>query len=60
MSDFVFILSLLYCWLFDDSALVLGVASEKDKNNSAKLVSWEVKPFLKNLILTTFTTVIDI
>ena len=45
MSDFVLILSLLYCWLFNDSALVLGVASEKDKNNSVKLVSWEVKLF---------------
>ena len=52
MSDFVLILSLLYCWLFDDSALVFGVASEKDKNNSVKLVSWEV--FLKNQIFNHF------
>ena len=34
MSDFVLILSLLYCWLFNDSALFLGVASEKDKATS--------------------------
>ena len=34
MSDFVLTLSLLYCWLFDDSALVLGHGSEKDKNKS--------------------------
>ena len=37
MSDFVLILSLLFCWLFDDSAFVLGHASEKEKNNSG---SW--------------------
>ena len=36
-------LSSLYCWLFNDSALVLGVASEKDKNNRVKLISQEVK-----------------
>ena len=47
MSAFVLILSLLYCWLFDDSALVFGVASEKDKNNRAKFVPWEVKLFIK-------------
>ena len=29
------ILFLLYCWLFDDSALVLGPASEKDKKTIA-------------------------
>ena len=34
MSDFVLILSALYCWPFDDSALVLGHASEKDKKQS--------------------------
>ena len=46
MADFVLILSLLYCRLFDDSALVLDRASEKDKkNNRVKLVSWEVKLF---------------
>ena len=38
MSDFVLILTFLYCWLFDDSALALDHASEKDKNNSVKLV----------------------
>ena len=42
MSDFVLISPSLYCWVFDDSALVLGVASEKNKNNSVKLGSWEV------------------
>ena len=31
MSDFVLILSLLSCWLFNNSALFLGVASEKTK-----------------------------
>ena len=45
MPDFVLILSSLYCWLFDDSALVLGCVSEKDKNNSVKLVSWEIELF---------------
>jgi hypothetical protein len=59
MSDFVLILSLLYCWLFDDSALVFGCASEKDESNSVKLVSWEVKPFKKIKFLPTFMTVID-
>ena len=44
MSDLVLILSLLYCLLFDDPALVLGCASEKDKKN-VQLVSWEVKLF---------------
>ena len=47
MSDFVLILSLLFCWLFDDFALVLGHASEKYKNNSVQLVSWEVELFWK-------------
>ena len=60
MSNFVLILYSLYCWQFDDSALVLGVASEKDKNNSVKLVSCEVKLFRKIKFLTTLTTVIDI
>ena len=45
MSKFVLILSLLNCWLFNDSPLVLGVASEKDKNNIVKLISWEGKIF---------------
>ena len=39
MSDFVLILLSLYCWLFDDSALVLGPASQKHKINSVQLVS---------------------
>ena len=43
------ILFLLYCWLFDDFALVLGPASEKDKNNSFQLVSWKVKLFLNQI-----------
>ena len=60
MPYFVLILSSLYCWLFDDSALVLGRGSEKDKNNSVKLGSWEVELFLKIKFLTTFMTVIDI
>ena len=60
MSDFVLILSSPYCWLFDDSALVLGRASEKDKNSSFKLVSWEVNLFRKIKFVTTFMTVIDI
>ena len=37
MSDFVLILSLLYCWLFGGSALVLGPAGEKPKNSTVKL-----------------------
>ena len=60
MSNFVLILSSLYCWLFDDSALVLGRASEKDKNSSVKLVSWEVKHFRRIKFLPTFMTVSDI
>ena len=52
MPDFVLILSSLYCRLFDDSALVLGHGSEKDKNHSVKLVSWEVK--LENFIFNHF------
>ena len=31
ISDFVLILSSLYCWMFDGSALVLGCESEKEK-----------------------------
>ena len=45
LPDSVLILSLLYCWLFDDSAFVLGRGSEKDKNISVQLVSWEGKLF---------------
>ena len=60
MSDFILILYSLYCCQFDDPALVLGVPSEKDKNNRVKLVSWKVKLFSKIKFLTTFTTVIDI
>ena len=45
MSDFVLILSLLYWWIFGGSALVLGHASEKEKNKSVKLVSKEGKFF---------------
>ena len=60
MPDFVLILSLLYCWLFDDSVLVLGYWCEKDKNNSVKLGSWEGKLFWEIKFLTTFMTVIDI
>ena len=60
MPDFALILSLLYCWLFDDSALVLGRGSEKDKNNSVKLGSLEGQLFCKIKFLTTFLTVIDI
>ena len=42
------------------TALVLGRASEIDKNNSVKLVLWEVKHFWKIKFLITFMTVIDI
>ena len=38
MSDFVLILSLLYCWLFDGTTLVLCRASEKDNKKIAS--SW--------------------
>ena len=37
MSDFVLILLSLYCWLFDDSTLVFGPATEKD--NKTKVIS---------------------
>ena len=60
MSDFVMILSLLYWWIFGGSALVLGRASEKEKNKSVKLVSGESKLFLKIWFFTTFMKVIDI
>ena len=39
MSGFVLIMSLLYCCLFDGYDLILGCASEKEKNNSVQLVS---------------------
>ena len=45
LHTFVLIWSLLYCWLFVGSALVLGCASEKEKNKSVKLVSREGKLF---------------
>ena len=37
MSDFVLILSLLYCWLSGRSVLVLSPAGEKPKNSTVKL-----------------------
>ena len=39
---------------------VVGEGSEKDKNNSVKLGSWEVKLFWKLKFLTTFMRVNDI
>ena len=59
MPDFMLILSLLYCWLFGVSALVLGRGSKKEEKNRAS--SWfqeKINFFLLNLILT--MTVIDI
>ena len=46
LSEFVLILSLLYSWVFNGSALVLSRASEKEKNKSVKLVSREGELFL--------------
>ena len=37
MSDFVLILSLLYRWIFGDSAFVLGRASEKERENERQV-----------------------
>ena len=54
MSDFVLILSLLYRWIFDNSAFVLGRASEKEKNKSVMLVSREDELFFENLIFNQF------
>ena len=51
MSDFVLILSLLLCWLFGGSALVLGNASEEKLNLYKKLIFhhfYESHWYLKN------------
>ena len=47
MSDIVLIISRLYCLPIGGSALVFGCASEKEKNNSVKLVSLIVQLYRK-------------
>ena len=37
MSDFVLILSSLYCWIFGGSAWVFGHASEKEKKQERQV-----------------------
>ena len=48
MSDFMLVLSLLYCWPVSGYALVLVCAS-----NKKKLVTWEVKIIVKSYMLLT-------
>ena len=60
MSDFVLILSLLYCWLSGGSALVLGRASEKPKNYTVKLGLLKVNFFRKIRFFATFLTVMTV
>ena len=48
MSDLVLILSLLYCWIFGGSALVLGRASEKKKTRASSWFQVKVN-FFENL-----------
>ena len=54
MSDFVLILSLLYCWIFGGSALVFGRASEKRKTRAS---SWlqEKENFFENPDIALYT-----
>ena len=52
-SDFVLILSLLYCWIFGGFAFVLGCAWKNEKNKSVKLSLREGK-LKKKLILNHF------
>ena len=47
MSDFMLVLSLLYCWLFGGSALVFSRAGEKPKNYTVKLGSKKVFFFIE-------------
>ena len=54
MSDLVLILSLLYCWLFGGSALVLGCASEKVKKQDCQVGFREGNFFVENQIFNHF------
>ena len=47
MSDFMLILSSLYCWIFGGSALVLGHASEKERKKERQVVFKGKLTFLK-------------
>ena len=60
MSDFVLFLSLLYRWIFGDSAFVLGRASEKEKKQERQVGFKGRYIFLKIWFLTNFMKVIDI
>ena len=51
MSDFVLILSLLYGLPFSDLALVSVCASEKPKNNTVKVDTYEVNFFFRKRII---------
>ena len=57
MSDFVLILSLLYCWLSGGSALVLCPAGDKPKNSTVKLGWWKFYFSRKTVIFATCATV---
>ena len=59
MSDFVLILSSLYCWLFGGSALAWDRASKKEKTRASSWFQGKVT-FLKIGFLPTFMTAIDI
>ena len=58
MSDFVLILSLLYCWLSGGSALVLGRAGQKPENYTVKLGTKQFKLFNKKKIF--FATLLTV
>ena len=53
MSDFVLILSLLYCWMFGGSALIFGCASEKENKRASSWYQGKVN-FFENLIFNPF------
>ena len=61
MSDFVLILSFLYCWLSGGSTLVLGPVGEKTKNSTVKSGSKKVNFFYRKIeLFPTFLTVMTV
>ena len=58
MSDFMLILSSLYCWIFGGSACVFGRASEKEKKQKPQVGFKGRLTFFEDLIFNYFMTVI--
>ena len=60
MYELVLILFLLYCWLFDDSALVLGPAVKKTKTTASNKSQGKFNFSEKFNFLTTFMTCVNL